>query len=60
MYVLKRVPDGAYVAPAGRAHSYVKCLQDAQTFATREQAERGKCGNEVVCDVENELHSPRY
>lgn len=53
MYVIKRVPDGAYVALPGSRGSYTSYLQRAQTFHSREEAERHRCpGNEVVVPVE--------
>lgn len=51
MYVLIRTSDGAYVAPAGQPASYTRALQLAQTYATREQAERQACGNERAVTV---------
>lgn len=48
MYVIMR-SDGAFVAPSGSRSSYVRCLQYARTFATREAAQRECCpGNETV------------
>jgi len=45
MYVITRIPDGAFVArdPGKLGPSYTKYLQRAQTFATKEQAERELC-----------------
>jgi hypothetical protein len=48
MYVIQRIPDGAYVAQPGAAGSYTRALQHARTFPTREAAERERC-------VENEI-----
>ncbi len=39
--------DGMFVAPPGQEKSYVRELQFARTFATKEDAERERC-------VENE------
>lgn len=58
-YVIKRTNDGAYVAPAGEKASYTGYLDRARTFATREEAEREKCGNEVVADVNDCLRRAR-
>lgn len=40
--------DGWFVAPGGSQHSYVKNLQDAKTWPTREAAQADACGNESV------------
>lgn len=53
MFVIVRHSDGSkydgyYVAKPGSKHSYVKNLENAQTFQTREIAERECCGNETV------------
>lgn len=54
-YVLIRT-DGAYVARPGSPASYTTRLQDAQTFATREAAERARCQeNERVASVEEAM-----
>lgn len=51
MYVIRH-EDGRYVAAPGSKHSYVRALQDARQFATREQAERERCPeSETVRDV---------
>lgn len=55
-YVLVRAEDGKYVARPG-ARSYTKALEGAQVFATREQAEAERCGNEMIRSV-SELLSP--
>jgi len=57
-YVIKRSEDGAYVAPSGQRSSYVRALQYARTFSTRESAERERCpGNETIVSVEDEVRS---
>jgi hypothetical protein len=43
MYVLQRTTDGKFVARPGSAHSYVKELQLAQAFSTKEEADRARC-----------------
>jgi hypothetical protein len=52
-YVIVRIEDGAFVAPSGSASSYTRALQDARVFASREQAERERCGNERVMRLED-------
>ncbi len=55
-YVIKRIPDGAYVAPSGSHSTYVRALQNARTFATVEVAERELCPeNEIVVSVHSEM-----
>lgn len=55
-YVIKRRPDGAYVAPSGSKSSYTRVLQNARVFATKEAAEGNRCPeNEYVVPVEDEL-----
>ena len=52
MYVIQRIPDGAYVARPGSGPSYTRFLERAQIFSTREQAEVARCpGNEHVADL---------
>lgn len=56
MFVIKQVKGhypGWYVAPPGQDKSYVKHLEDAQVWASREVAEEEKCGNEVVVRLED-------
>lgn len=50
MFVIQR-EDGAYVAPSGSPRSYVRNVFDARAFRQRKDAERERCGNEVVVDV---------
>ena len=55
MYILKRT-DGAYVAKPGSAKSYTRCLQNAQTFTSREEADRNRCpDNETITTVDAEM-----
>jgi hypothetical protein len=51
LFVLQRNEDGKFVAPAGAQRSYVKSLQDARAFTTREAAEQERCGNESIVVV---------
>lgn len=58
-YVIKRTPDGAYVARRGSASSYTRVLQHARAFSTREAAEADRCpDNEVIVPLSNELPKP--
>lgn len=50
MYVIERAPR-EYVAPHGSEHSYVRNIEDAAKFPTREAALREACGNEHIVDV---------
>jgi hypothetical protein len=43
--------DGCYVARQGSVSSYTRDKYDAQRFATREDAERERCGNEIVVEI---------
>jgi len=57
-YVIKRIPDGAYVARPGRASSYTKSLQHARPFNSREAADRERCPeNEIVVLAELEIYT---
>lgn len=57
MYVLVRTEHGKteFVARPGRDHSYTDRPQDAQIFVTHEEAERYRCGNEVIRTVEEAM-----
>lgn len=56
MFVIKRTSDGLYVALPGLKSSYVKNLQYARTFPTREQAVREVCpDNERIVSIEEEM-----
>ena len=58
-YYLKNTETGNFVAPAGQHKSYVKELQFARPYATREEAEKDRCpGNEVVLSLE-QIHATR-
>lgn len=58
MYVIRRIPDGAFVAPSGRKASYARSLQHARIFPTRESAERDRCPeNERVYAVSDLLEA---
>ena len=58
MYVLIRNEDGKFVARPGDKKSYMSSLQIARQFATREDAERDRCGNERIARTEDLLHKP--
>lgn len=49
MYVIKNA--GRYVAREGSASSFTNRLEHAQTYPTREEAQRNACGNETVVAV---------
>lgn len=60
IYVIVR-EDGKYVAPGGQESSYVTNLKDAQTYMTREEAQRNCCPeNERVSTVSAEMGISRY
>lgn len=59
MYVLRRSDDGAFVARLGLKSSYTKNLIDARKFATCEQAESERCGNETIVELERVLDTFR-
>lgn len=57
-YVLRRT-DGAYVAPHGSPSSYVKAIQHARVFKTKEHAEQERCHeNETVVHVMDAVRRP--
>ena len=56
MYVLIRNEDGKFVARPASKKSYTSSLQRARQFATREEAEGHRCGNERIVRTEDLLH----
>lgn len=53
-YVIIRIPDGAFVARPGSKGSYTRSLQFAQTFESRESADKNRCqGNEQVYSTDD-------
>lgn len=54
-YVIKRTDQGGgYVSRPGSPSSYVKALQYARRWPTREAAENERCpGNEIVLHLED-------
>lgn len=58
-YVIKRTPDGRYVADMTKSKtgsSYTPDLRQARLYSTRDQANNDRCpGNEYICDVQDEL-----
>jgi hypothetical protein len=55
-YVIQQTKDGAYVAPQGSRTSYVKALQHARVYSTRDEAARDLCtGNERILSVEQAI-----
>ena len=62
MYVLRRIPDGAYVADMRKSTtggSYTKSLEVAETFPTREAAVLASCGNERAVSVDEIMGAGR-
>lgn len=58
MYVIQRIKDGAYVAPPGSRASYVKRLQDARVYTTRNEAARDLCTeNERILSMDEAMHN---
>lgn len=49
MYVIMN--HGRYVAKGGLRSSFTTSVLYAQKFTTKELAEKNKCGNEVVCQL---------
>jgi len=55
-YILKRQPDGWYVAKVGARKSYTPKLQHARMFQSRDAAEGDRCpDNETITTVEDEM-----
>lgn len=53
-FVLKRTDQGGgYVAPAGSAKSYTRSKARARRYATREEANADRCGNEVIIGADD-------
>jgi hypothetical protein len=55
-YVIKRTDDGKFVATAGSVHSYTNKLQNARTYNTYADANRDRCGNEVILTLDEAMH----
>jgi hypothetical protein len=53
--VLWNVDEKKYAAHRGQEHSYTKDLADAHKFESHEEAERHRCDNEQIRDLEREL-----
>jgi hypothetical protein len=58
-YVIVRTDQGGgYVAPPGSRSSYVRELQFARVFETRESAERDRCPeNERVVSIDDAMRN---
>ncbi len=55
-YILKRIDQGGgYVAKQGRKNSYTDNLVAARKFRARKDAEKERCGNEIVEDLNRTL-----
>lgn len=50
MYVIQN-EKGHFVAKFGESSSYTKFLQDSQTFSSKTEAERHRCGNEIIIEL---------
>ncbi len=51
-YVLQRNEDHKFVTrPNSGVSSYSTSIRQARIFATREEAEGHRCGNETVCSL---------
>lgn len=52
MFVIQRLPDGAFATPPGSVRSYTSRLQDARVYETWAEAERDRCENERIRTME--------
>jgi hypothetical protein len=60
MFVLVHNETGKYVAEPGQDKSYTQRLEEAQTFSTREEAERNRCDqSERIAAVDSLLRKPQ-
>lgn len=50
MWVILRGQE--YVAREGSAKSYTRSLEDARKFASKDEADRHRCGNETAHSVD--------
>jgi hypothetical protein len=61
MFVIVNTETHKYVARRGSEHSYTTRLENAETFRTRDAAEKDRCpGNEIVVDVNDLLQTPQH
>ena len=61
MFVIVNTETHKYVARRGSGNSYTTKLEQAETFRTREAADKDRCpGNEVVVDVNDLLQTPQH
>ena len=51
MYVLKRIEDGKFVAKHGHKVSYTLNICAVRIFKDKKEAEKEKCGNEIIVPV---------
>ena len=49
MYVIMK--GNLYVANPGSKNSYTNKIEKARKFSTKEQAEKEKCGNEIIREL---------
>ena len=55
-YVIRHAFQNAFVANPGSKGSYTRFLQEAQTFSTKEEANKNCCAdNEYVVSVEDAM-----
>lgn len=52
-YVIKNLDTGKYVAKPGGEHSYSNDIENIRVFRDSFAANKEKCGNEVVVNVED-------
>lgn len=56
-YVIKNNYSGKYVTPPGSVHSYVKSLENARVYPTRDAAVADSCEDETVIPLD-EIFQP--
>jgi hypothetical protein len=59
MFVIERMPDGAFLSSPGMLGAYTKDLTKARTFKTHGSATAACSGSERPIDVEYLLQRPR-
>jgi hypothetical protein len=59
MFVIERMPDGAFLSPPGMLGAYTKDLTKARTFKTRGSASSECRGDDRPVDVVYLLQRPR-
>lgn len=51
MYIIKK--GNYYVANPGSKNSYTNKIEKARKFRTKEEAEKDKCGNEIIVRIQD-------